>query len=466
MKVFVLMPFAEEFDDVYHIIKDATESVRKASNASIECYRADEIDEPGKISVQVLDAIRSADLVVAELTGSNPNVMYELGFAHALNKPAIILNQAVHNSPFDVKDFRQITYDRTRLLKDCRPSLIASITSVVQRQGQSITTDAQPTVSSEISISPANPSLRPGPALTKEVQKIQLELRFLKNTNDKDGAAKQAAQLLDILGRISVVGYGDSSSLRNAIGSAGNCAVILEQFDLQDSAEKIYRKAIGILPDYEGVHIQYADLLADLERMDEAREELHKARSIAPQDPRIGPIETKIAIGSGQISGDLARRLKDDFYANPSDDRRAAAYLLALSQERNTPEFERAAKAWSEATGDNYAPMRSFADYLASSRVDEDMQRAVEIYTQLVATCPKEQLAPMLHNLATLLYHFDRDEEAEAKWRIAYRLDPSNFSIQGAFSQLLDRKGDLVSARLVARAQPLTGDASQETPTK
>lgn len=461
MRIFVLMPFAEDFDDVYHIIKDATESVRKASNAVIECYRADEIEEPGKISVQVLDAIRTADLVVAELTGSNPNVMYELGYAHALNKPAIILNQAVHNSPFDVKDFRQITYDRTRLLKDCRPSLIASITAVVQKQSiQTSSVDSQQTVAiQDQPISPTSVSLRPGPALTKEIQKIQLELRFLKNTNDKDGAAKQASALLDVLSRISVVGSSDSSSLRNAIGSAGNCAVILEQFELQGIAEKIFRKAIGIMPDYEGVHIQYADLLADLERMDEAREELHKARSLAPNDPRISAIETKVALGSGQIPRDLSQRLKDDFYANPSDDRRAAAYLLALTQERNTPEFERACRAWADASSDSYAPMRSLADYLAVSRNDDEMRRAIEIYGQLEPSCPQEQRAPMLHNLATLLYHFDRDDEAEAKWRVAYKLDPNNFSIQGAFSQLLDRKGDLEGARQVARALPLPGDA-------
>lgn len=461
MRIFVLMPFSEDFDDVYHIIKDATESVKKASNSTIECYRADEIEDPGKISVQVLDAIRTADLVVAELTGSNPNVMYELGYAHALNKPAIILNQAVHNSPFDVKDFRQITYDRTRLLKDCRPSLIASITSVAQKHGaQGGNVDSQQVAAIlDQPISPASVSLRPGPALTTEMQKIHLELRFLKSTNDRDGAAKQASALLDILSRISVVGSSDSSSLRNAIGSAGNCAVILEQFELQDIAEKIYRKAIGILPDYEGVHIQYADLLADLERMEEAREELHKARSLAPNDPRIGAIETKVALGSGHIPGDLTQRLKDDFYANPTDDRRAAAYLLALTQERNTPEFERACQAWADARSERYGPMRALADYLASSRNDDEMQKAIEIYMQLEQNCPQEQRAPMLHNLATLLYHFDRDDEAEAKWRIAYRLDPNSFSIQGAFSQLLDRKGDLEGARQVARGLPLQGDA-------
>lgn len=457
MKVFVLMPFAEEFDDVYHIIKDSTEVVCQATRTSIECYRADDIDEPGKISSQVLAAIRSADLIVAELTGSNPNVMYELGFAHALDKATIILNQAVHNSPFDVKDFRQITYDRTRLLKDCRPSLVASITAVVQRAPVAENSLSPPT-SKEVegTVTPAATVLvRPGPALIMEVQKILLELRFLKNTKDRDGAIKQGHVLLELLGKISVIGPSDSEFLRNAIGAAGNCGVILEQFDIPDLPEKIYRKAIGLMPDYEGVHIQYSDLLADQGRLEEAREELNKAKTLAPKDPRLGPLETKIALGSGSVPRELGQRLKEDFYSSPSDARRAAAYMLYLSEVKDTAEFERTAEAWAAAGKDQYGPRRALADYLASSREDDDMRRAIQIYRDLGPICPHQQRAAMLHNLATLLYHFDLDEEAESTWRAAYALEPNNFSIQSSFSQFLDRKGDLESARLVTRGEPL-----------
>jgi hypothetical protein len=128
--VFVLMPFREDFDDVYSVIKDAVSDVSKSAGIAIRCLRADEISTPGLITDQIIEGIGDADLLIADLTGSNPNVMYELGYAHALNKPVIILNQDVLKSPFDVKAFRQVPYDRSRVVRDCRPSLITAIQAV------------------------------------------------------------------------------------------------------------------------------------------------------------------------------------------------------------------------------------------------------------------------------------------------------------------------------------------------
>src|SRR5690242_3669157 len=117
-RVFVLMPFKAEFDDVYMVIRDAC--FDRSLGMPINCQRADEIADPGKITDQILAAIESADVLIADITGSNANVMYELGFGTALQKKTILLNQSVETSPFDVKDLRQIVYDRSRLMKDCR----------------------------------------------------------------------------------------------------------------------------------------------------------------------------------------------------------------------------------------------------------------------------------------------------------------------------------------------------------
>lgn len=131
-RLFVLMPFREEFDDIYLVVKDATKAAADAIRANITCLRADEIAGPGRITDQIIEAIRHADLLVADLSDTNPNVMYELGLAHTLGKPAIIISQDVRNSPFDVRDFRMILYDRARLVKDLRASLVASITRIVE----------------------------------------------------------------------------------------------------------------------------------------------------------------------------------------------------------------------------------------------------------------------------------------------------------------------------------------------
>lgn len=109
--VFVLMPFRGEFDDVYMVVKDAVGEAQDSLKLNLRCFRADEIAKPGRITDHILESISGADVLIADLSGNNANVMYELGFGHALKKQTIIMNQDIHSSPFDVKDFRQIVYD-------------------------------------------------------------------------------------------------------------------------------------------------------------------------------------------------------------------------------------------------------------------------------------------------------------------------------------------------------------------
>src|SRR5437870_8522587 len=56
--------------------------------------------------------IKDARCVVADLSGKNPNVFYELGLAHAVGKPTLILSQSVEDVPFDLQHMRIIRYDR------------------------------------------------------------------------------------------------------------------------------------------------------------------------------------------------------------------------------------------------------------------------------------------------------------------------------------------------------------------
>jgi nucleoside 2-deoxyribosyltransferase len=79
--------------------------------------KADEITEPGRITDQIVSAIERADVLVADITGSNANVMFELGYADALSKPIIVLNQSVDATPFDIRDWRQIGYTTDDLRK-------------------------------------------------------------------------------------------------------------------------------------------------------------------------------------------------------------------------------------------------------------------------------------------------------------------------------------------------------------
>ena len=106
--IFVMMPFGEPWSQgIYDFIKRA---VRSIDYLHSQIIRADEITAPGKIDEQVVDAIRLASMVIADINGTDANVMWELGYAQALLKPVVILNQRVGESPFDIASTRQVPY--------------------------------------------------------------------------------------------------------------------------------------------------------------------------------------------------------------------------------------------------------------------------------------------------------------------------------------------------------------------
>lgn len=107
------MPFAADFEDVYAVIKTTVESA--ISDPAGRCFRLDESRPAGRVTDRLLTELRSATICIADLTETKPNVMWELGFAMALEKPTIIITQNPGSLPFDVHDMQSITYQRNRL---------------------------------------------------------------------------------------------------------------------------------------------------------------------------------------------------------------------------------------------------------------------------------------------------------------------------------------------------------------
>jgi hypothetical protein len=106
--VFVIMPFSEPFDTLY---RDVIYPV--ASKLDFRVIRVDEIAGPGIILEDIQRQVENSQAVIAEISTHNPNVFYELGYAHALRKPAILLvrRQEGQRMPFDVQGYRAIFYD-------------------------------------------------------------------------------------------------------------------------------------------------------------------------------------------------------------------------------------------------------------------------------------------------------------------------------------------------------------------
>ena len=73
--------------------------------------RSDYLNQPGLITSQIIKGINEAGFVIADLTGHNPNVYYELGFCHTIDKPTILMQSDNTNLPFDVGGIRTIFYN-------------------------------------------------------------------------------------------------------------------------------------------------------------------------------------------------------------------------------------------------------------------------------------------------------------------------------------------------------------------
>ncbi len=113
---FVLMPFDEAFEDIYKIgIREACEA------AGGYCERVDEQIFQERILDRIYNQISKADIIIADMTGRNPNVFYEVDYAHALGKATILLTREASDIPFDLQHFQHIVYGNK--ISDLRENL-------------------------------------------------------------------------------------------------------------------------------------------------------------------------------------------------------------------------------------------------------------------------------------------------------------------------------------------------------
>jgi hypothetical protein len=104
---FTIMPFGGWFDGYYnHIYKPAIEK------SGFKPKRADDLSRPGTIINDIWQYTQNAKIILADLTGRNPNVFYELGLAHSLAKPAVLIAESIEDVPFDLRALRVIEYNK------------------------------------------------------------------------------------------------------------------------------------------------------------------------------------------------------------------------------------------------------------------------------------------------------------------------------------------------------------------
>lgn len=106
--VFVLMPFNADMKPIYD---DHMKKVAEKMKLTIK--RADDFFGSNTIMSDIWNAICAAKVVIADCTGRNPNVFYEIGLTHTLGRPVVFITQNSDDVPFDIRHIRYIEYAYT-----------------------------------------------------------------------------------------------------------------------------------------------------------------------------------------------------------------------------------------------------------------------------------------------------------------------------------------------------------------
>jgi len=116
LKAFMLMPFDDKVAESLYTL--CTKKVCKEFN--VVCERSDEIITPHPIVEDIVKAIEEVNIIIADISGKNANVFYELGISHILkqNQTIIISRDDFEHTPFDIRHFRIIKYENTILGKE------------------------------------------------------------------------------------------------------------------------------------------------------------------------------------------------------------------------------------------------------------------------------------------------------------------------------------------------------------
>jgi DNA-binding transcriptional ArsR family regulator len=131
-RCFVVSAFGSTTDEQRRHKQVLRHLVRKVLDTRYEVVRADEIDDEGLITNQIIEHLLEDDLVVADLTGLNPNVFYEIAVRHAARKPIVHLITRGEEIPFDVANMRAVPYalDDPDILEEAQEELERKVSAI------------------------------------------------------------------------------------------------------------------------------------------------------------------------------------------------------------------------------------------------------------------------------------------------------------------------------------------------
>jgi hypothetical protein len=132
---FVMMPFGGDFEDYYKEIYHSA-----IEECDLLPRRADSIYRPSPILHDIWSFVNDSALVIADITGRNPNVMYELGLAHAIAKPAIIISNNIEDVPFDLRALRILLYNTNKpnWATELKKAIVNSIKEIINSPSDAV----------------------------------------------------------------------------------------------------------------------------------------------------------------------------------------------------------------------------------------------------------------------------------------------------------------------------------------
>ena len=435
-RCFVLMPFEEKFDAIYRLIQ------RCCTEQEIDCQRADEDARPGKITSQIYELISKSGIIIADMTGRNPNVFYELGLAHAISSNVILLTQSIDDVPFDLRDFTHIRYENTFSgAEKLSVELSKALTAIIRSSGTiAKTADTAKLVDSkDIQVDETD----------IDMMHLQAELaRDNRNLSEAEIWLKKALKEAERGG--------------GSVGAVGNCAIEAELCGFYDMAEALFKLALDRDPSHINICQSYVSFLLDhrstnAEKMNTASQILDDLEKHPERRERTRALRAQFLIlaqGRGQISAIIDETLENQEFSS-LEEASAVLMLLARSKEHDKLQSLISDLRDKVAPGEILLLDRILADAYASSGSNELEQEAIAIYTELEKTEADPQVK---HNLATLIFSNDRtgrDPRIDPLWSAAYGELSHDINVRKAYGQFLLRVGRKEDAEKVLTGTPL-----------
>jgi hypothetical protein len=169
------MPFGGRFDNYYQSIY-----LPAIEEAGLEARRADDLYRPSSIVNDIWDWTKKARILLADLTGKNPNVFYELGLGHALGKPAIMIAESMDSIPFDLRSLRMIIYDKDdpNWGDILRKKIVASVDEVLAAPQEAVLPTFLNVKNEALSVTPHQKEIL---EIKREIDSLRAEMRSPQN---------------------------------------------------------------------------------------------------------------------------------------------------------------------------------------------------------------------------------------------------------------------------------------------